>query len=372
MSSAVALPRPPDLPGRGLGLVMSGGGARAAYQVGVFRTIARRFPGLQPSVMTGVSAGAINAVFLASYAAPFAEAVERLDRLWYSLTTNQVFRVDSPSLAATTFRWMRRLLASAAPGTRNVQGLLDTSPLRRLLESHLVLKRGRIAGIEENIYAGRLDAFGLTTVNYATGHSVTWVQGRGIRSWQGPRRESIRDQIGVEHVMASAALPFFFPAIRIGNAWHGDGGIGLVTPLSPAMYLGAERILAVSTLYEPGPDAMPEPAIEDYPPPAQILGVLMNAIFIDTMDQDARTMRRITRLAEKVPEEKRGGLKPLKLLTVRPSVDLARLAGEYEPELPRAFRYLMRGLGTRETSSPEWLSMLMFEPAYLRRVIMVA
>jgi NTE family protein len=350
---------------------MSGGGARAAYQVGVFRAIAKRFPGLQPSIMTGVSAGAINSVFLASYNGAFSAAVERLDRLWYGLTTRDIFRVDSPSMMGTTLRWARRLLSSGAPGSRNVQGLLDTDPLRKLLQKNLVLKRGLISGIEENIYSGRLDAFGLSTASYSTGQVVTWVQGKGIRSWENPRRRSLRAQIGVEHVMASAALPFFFPAIRIGHSWHGDGGIGMTTPLSPAVYMGARRILAVSTLWVRDGAEPFEPPIEDYPPPAQILGTLMNAIFLDTLDQDAQTMRRINMLTGRLPEEKREGLRPVDVFVFRPSVDLAQLATDYEPELPPAFRFLMRGLGSKESSNPDWLSMLMFEPEYLRRIIMI-
>ena len=347
---------------------MSGGGARAAYQIGVLRALARRWPAFQPQIVTGVSAGAINAASLAGYPGPFAEAVERLGRLWSELTTEQVFRTDSPSLVRIGVRWAKRLLSGGEAG-HEAQGLVDTTPLQQLLTRHLDPSGGGIRGIEANIRAGRLDAFGITATNYATGRSVTWVQARGERSWDRPQRRSIHTRVGVEHVMASAALPLIFPAVRVGASWYGDGGIRLTAPLSPALHLGADRILAVSTRYARTAVEAEEPAVTGYPPPAQILGVLMNAIFLDLLDQDAATLRRISELTEELESHERDGLRPVRLLVIRPSQDLGRLAGDYEPELPPTFRFLMRGLGTRETRSPDWLSMLLFEPDYVRHLI---
>jgi NTE family protein len=347
---------------------MSGGGARAAYQVGVLRALARRWPTLQPQVITGVSAGAINAASLAGYPGSFVESLERLGQLWAGLTTEDVFRTDGPSLLRIGYRWGKRLLSGGEAG-RKAHGLVDTAPLQRLLARHLDPNGNGIEGIGENIRAGRLGAFGITATNYVTGRSVTWVQGRDVRSWEFPKRRSVSARIGVEHVMASAALPLIFPAVRVGADWYGDGGIRLTAPLSPALHLGAERVLAVSTRYARTSAEAEEPAVSGYPPPAQILGVLMNAIFLDLLDQDATTLRRISRLAEDLAPEDRGGLRPVRLLVIRPSQDLGRLAGDYEPELPPTFRFLMRGLGTRETRSPDWLSMLLFEPDYIRHLI---
>jgi NTE family protein len=347
---------------------MSGGGARAAYQIGVLRALARRWPAFQPQIITGVSAGAINAASLAGYPGSFGEALEDLGQLWGGLTTEQVFRTDSPSLLRIGFRWAKRLLSGGEAG-QEAHGLVDTEPLQRLLARHLDPNGNGIEGIGANIRAGRLDAFGITATNYATGRSVTWVEGRAVRSWDRPKRRSISTRIGVEHVMASAALPLIFPAVRVGPAWYGDGGIRLTAPLSPALHLGADRILAVSTRYARTAVEAERPAVTGYPPPAQILGVLMNAIFLDLLDQDATTLRRISELTEDLAPDEREGLRPVQLLVIRPSQDLGRLAGDYEPELPPTFRFLMRGLGTRETRSPDWLSMLLFEPDYIRHLI---
>src|SRR5690606_29004383 len=156
---------------------------------------------------------------------------------------------------------------------------------------------------------------------------------------------------------------------RVGNAWYGDGGIRLTAPLSPALHLGAGRILAVTTRYARTYAEAEVPAVLGYPPPAQLAGVLMHAIFLHLLDQDSKTPRRITDLVEELPPEKREGLRPVGSLIIRPSQDLGALAGDYEPELPPTFRFLMRGLGTRETRSPDWLSMLLFEQDYLRHLM---
>ena len=368
------MPRLPNLDAGSapVALVMSGGGARAAYQVGVLRALARHCPGFRPDIITGVSAGAINAASLASHPGDFREAVAALCGLWENLTTDHVFRTDGPSLLRIGWRWARRLLSGGEAG-QDAHGFVDTAPLRRLLRQHLDPDGTGIDGIEQNIRAGRLRAFGLTATDYATGRSVTWVQGNSFRSWDLPKRKSIAARITVEHVMASAALPFIFPAVRVdglgGPAWYGDGGIRLTAPLSPALHFGAERILAVSTRYARTTREAERPATVGYPPPAQIAGVLMNGIFLDLLDQDATTLRRISHLTQACTSDEREGLRPVDLLVVRPSEDLGRLAGDYEPELPPTFRFLMRGFGTRETRSPDWLSLLLFEPDYLRHLI---
>jgi NTE family protein len=169
--------------------------------------------------------------------------------------------------------------------------------------------------------------------------------------------------------MASAALPFFFPAVEVDGSWYGDGGIRLTAPLSPAVHLGATRIMAISTRYARSREEADRPSIAAYPPPAQVAGVLYNAIFLDQLDGDALEMRRINDLIRRLPQSERNGLRPIDLLLLRPSVDLGRLANDYEPDLPRPFRFLARGLGTRETRSNDMLSLVMFQPDYIRRLI---
>jgi len=355
-----------------LALVLTGGGARAAYQAGLLAGIAERFPDLAIPILTGVSAGAINAAHLAAHPGGLKSAVDDLVRLWSGLTVDQVFRVGPGSLGRNVVRWGTRLLSGGSPGAPQVRGLVDTSPLRRFLEIVLDARDGRpIPGIRENLERGGLKAVAVVTTSYTTGQTVVWVQGREIRLWTRPQRRSAHAELTVDHVMASAALPLFFPAVQIGNAWYGDGGIRLAAPLSPALHLGASRILAISTRYDRSGAEADTPAIAGYPPPAQVLGVLLNAIFLDLIDQDALRLERLNRLLERLPEDQRDGMRIVELMVLRPSVDLGRLAREFEPRLPRAFRFLTRGLGTRETSSPDALAMVMFQPDYLQRVIEV-
>ena len=169
--------------------------------------------------------------------------------------------------------------------------------------------------------------------------------------------------------MASAALPLFFPAIQIGDEFFGDGGVLLAAPLSPALHLGAEKILAISTRYDRSAAEARVHATTGYPPPAQVLGVLLNSVFLDLLDQDALRLERLNHLIGQVPRPGRDGLRPVQLLVLRPSVDLGRLANEFEPDLPWTFRFLTRGLGTRQTRNSDLLSLVLFQPDYVHRLI---
>ncbi len=200
---------------------------------------------------------------------------------------------------------------------------------------------------------------------------MTWLQGTDVIPWERPQRVTEPAVITVDHIMASAALPLLFPAIQLGSHWYGDGGIRLTAPLSPALHLGARRILAISTRHPKVGAEVDEPAIRGYPPPAQVLGVLLNAVFLDLLDNDALRLERLNRLLESLPAEHRYGLEPVKLLVLRPSVDLGKLAGDFEAQLPRAFRFLTRGLGTQETKSPDVLSLVLFQPDYVRALMAI-
>jgi NTE family protein len=355
-----------------LALMLSGGGARAAYQVGFLRVLAREFPGVVPGILTGVSAGGINAAYLAARPESFARKVDDLAEIWRALRLDSVFRVDLRDLASRSVRWGGRLLSGGTYAVPPARSLVDTEPLHALLGGLLQAEHGEINGIARNLEAGWLRAVALTASSYTTGQSVTWVQTCarcGINTWERPHRKSTACPLRVEHVMASAALPFFFPAVEVDGAWYGDGGIRLTAPLSPAVHLGAMRIIAVSTRYARSREQADRPAITSYPPPAQVAGVLFNAIFLDQLDGDALEMHRINDLIERLPESEREGFRRIELLMLRPSVDLGQLANHYEPELPRAFRFLTRGLGTRETRSNDMLSLVMFQGDYMRRLI---
>ncbi|HVR43898.1 MAG TPA: patatin-like phospholipase family protein [Thermoanaerobaculia bacterium] len=361
----------PADPARGdLAIVMTGGGARAAYQVGVLRAIARRFPDLRIQIVTGVSAGAINAVYLCCRDVSFGKAVGELVAHWEGLTTDRVLRSDSSSLLGSVAKWAWRLLSGSTPmRPRAVRGMVDTSPLDAFLREILCTGDGEIAGLRTKLASGQLKAIAVTTLNYSTGQTVTWVMGRGIELWERPNRRSVHARLTVRHIMASASLPLVFPAVRLDDAWHGDGGVRLAAPLSPALHLGAHRIIAMSTRYRPTFEEADQPKSAGYPPPVQVLGHLMGAIFLDVIDQDALRLERLNTLLRKLPVEERGGMREIDLLVLRPSVDLGRLAGEYEPVIPPPLRFLLRGLGTKETSSPDFLSLLLFQPEYLKRLI---
>ena len=357
---------------RGLALVLSGGGARAAYQVGVLRYLAKEFPTAVPDILTGVSAGGINAAFLAARQEPYPEKIEELSEMWRDLHISQVFDVSLGDLVWRGLRWTGRLASGGKSPLPHAKSMVDTTPLRDVLERELRAGKGPIPGIQTSLSNGWLRAFALTASSYTTGQSITWVQTREddvMPSWERPARKSHCCPIRVDHVMASAALPFFFPAIEVDGAWYGDGGIRLTAPLSPAVHLGAKKIIAVTTRYARTREEADRPMITAYPPPAQVAGVLFNAIFLDQLDGDALQLRLINDLIEKLPDEKRNGLRPIELLVVRPSEDPGRLANAYEAELPKGFRFFTRGLGTRETRSNDMLSLVMFQPDYVKRLL---
>lgn len=353
-----------------LAVMLTGGGARAAYQVGLLKGIARHYPDLRIQIVTGVSAGAINAIFLGAFRGTLAEKARQLEAMWLELTCDSIYHFDWKA-----FFPFRSALASISPkklkwAQSQPYGIVDTSPLRRLLCRTLgVAPTAPITTIDQNLRDGGLKALALITLDYNTGQTVRWVQGRHFDLYEGPNRRTAVTQFTVEHVMASSALPFVFPAVRIGDEWHGDGGIRLAAPLSAAVQLGASRIIAMSTGYQRTPDEAATPTVSGYPPAAQILNQLVNAIFLDAIDEDVARMQRMNEMLGKMAESDRNGLKPLDLLVLRPSVDFGKLAGEYERYLPRKVKLMVRALGAKETDSPDFVSLLMFEPSYTRRII---
>jgi NTE family protein len=363
-------PQSSSIPGPGpLGLVLTGGGARGAYQVGVLDWIARRYPWLEVPIVTGVSAGAVNTACVAAHPDGFGPGVGQLRGLWCDLTVDRVFRADFRSIGGTALRWGFRIASGGARAAPRVRGFLDTGPLREYLGSVLEIEEGVIKGIGRNLEEGKLKAAAVAATSYSTNQSVVFVQGCDIAPWTRPQRRTEMTRLTLEHILASAALPMFFPAVRIGSEWFGDGGVRLTAPLSPALHLGANRILAISTRYDRSKAETAMPTVPGYPPPAQVLGSLLNAVFLDLIDQDALRLHRINELLERLPADRRDGMRIVDLLVIRPSRDLGRLAAEFEPQLPRAFRFMTRGLGTREQKSPDLLSLLLFQQDYIRRLM---
>lgn len=352
-----------------LALVLSGGGARAAYQAGFLRHLASQFPDLSPAIITGVSAGAVNAAYLASHEGHFRDKVHELSELWADLRVENVFSAEASAIARNAMRWAIRLVSGGRHTAPVAKSLVDTDPLRVLLQRVLREDGGRLPGITRNLASGALKAVALTASSYTTGQSITWVQGRQIKTWERAQRKAVKEELSVEHVMASSALPLFFPAIQVKDAWYGDGGIRLTAPLSPAVHLGADRILAISTRYGRNEVEADRPAINGYPPPAQVAGVLLNALFLDLFDGDALRLERINTLTRQLPPERRAGMRPVELLVLRPSEDLGLVANEFESRLPPALRFMTRGLGTQETRSNDLLSLVMFQGDYLKHLL---
>lgn len=354
-----------------LALVLGGGGARGAYQAGVIAAIARRYPALELPILTGISAGAISTAFLASNSKSLREATDELVQLWLSVASQNVYRVDTTSLMRNVVQWGWRLMAGGlSDHAQGRHALVDTTPLAEFLRSKLPLDAsGAIAGIDKNIATGRLKAVALSATSYTTGQSVTWVHGRNLQLWERPQRRAELVRLGIDHIMASSALPLLFPATRVDREWYGDGGIRLTAPLSPALHLGASRIITISTRYARTRAESDVPLIVGYPPPAQVVGTLYNAVFLDLIDQDIHRLQMVNRLLSKIPDAARDGMRPVDILVLRPSQDLGRLARHFEPNLPPALRFLTRGWGTRRTASPDVLSLMMFQPDYLRALV---
>jgi NTE family protein len=349
------------------GLVLTGGGARAAYQAGVLQYIAEAFPEANFSIAVGISAGAINAAQIANHAGPFAEAAPRLVEDWSGLRSEDVYEAESG------MRLLRSLLQRAGNGNPGpaLNAVASTAPLRAYLERKLEAVDGRLTKVDENLRNGRLRAVSVVTTNYSTGQTVTWVQGRRFEHWERPNRVSVQADLTIDHILASTSLPFLFPAIQIGDAWYGDGGIRLSNPLAPAIHLGADRILAISTSYVPSRAEASTPVVTGYPPAAQIFGILSNAVFMDALDPDALSLERMNRLVDQLPGRRRQGIRPVRLLVVRPSVDLGKLSSEFEYTLPPTLALFSRLLGTGETKRPDWLSMLVFDREYIARLITI-
>ncbi len=354
-----------------LALMLGGGGARGAYQAGVLRGIARRCPEVRFPIMHGISAGAVNTIHLATHADSLTRGADGLVKLWVGLSPDQVYDVRPGALLFNMFRWGTRLASGGiGSGRESMRGLMNTQPLREFLTRNLSPEPdGSIAAIERQLASGALQAVALSAASYTTGQSVTWVQGRDVIHWERAKRRSEAAVLGIEHVMASSALPMIFPAVQVGDAWYGDGGMRLTAPLSPALHLGASRIVTISTRYQRTTVESGQPQTVGYPPPAQVLGALYNSIFLDVIDEDILRLQTLNGLLEQVPPEKRGPLRIADIMVIRPSRDLGRLARDFEVKLPGLLRYLTRGLGTKDTASPDLLSLILFQSDYISQLI---
>lgn len=356
----------PPLPPK-VGLILTGGGARAAYQVGVLRAIAAMLPkgARNPfPVICGTSAGAINAASLAVAARNFHEGVRQLVDVWENFHVDQVYRSDPIGVFFNSVR----ILASLVFNKHDAISLLDDSPLTKLLVHRLPFR-----GIQKSIKSGDLHALGITAWGYTSGQSVTFYQGvKDIAAWDRERRVGISTNIGVEHLVGSSAIPFLFPAMRINREYFGDGSMRQFAPISPALHLGAERILVIGvhdTLNE-HPDRA---RTASYPPMAQIAGHVMNSIFLDSLDTDLERLQRINEIIQLIPRETLENssmqLRPIETLIISPSEAINKIAEQYAHTLPRTMRLAYRAIGAMGRDGSTLLSYLLFEKPFCQALI---
>ena len=350
-------------------LVLTGGGARAAYQVGVLSAIREILPDPQRNpfpILCGASAGAINATVLACWADNFGVGVDNLRRTWAGFHAGDVYRADALGIAGTGARWLSALMLGWLV-RQNPKSLLDNTPLRNLLEQRLDFSR-----IDQGIASGALHSLSITCSGYASGHSVTFFQGHpDLQVWSRTQRFGSRTQLTLDHLMASSAIPFIFPSVRINREYFGDGSMRQLAPISPAVHLGAERVLVI------GAGRMStenERAVqESYPSLAQVAGHALSSIFLDSLYVDLERLTRINNTLSLIPEavrtEKGLTLRPIETLVISPSQRLDTLAARHAQALPMPVRALLRGLGAMNRRGGALTSYLLFEPEYTGALI---
>jgi NTE family protein len=350
-------------------LVLTGGGARAAYQVGVLRAIASLLPPGSPTpfgVLCGTSAGAINAAALAADAADFRRAVRRLMDVWKNLHARDVYRSDVLGLAAGATRWLSAVLLGGSRSSQPVS-LLDNAPLGELLARKLDLD-----GIRQNVASGALTAIGITASGYTSGESISFFEAADdVEGWRRARRVGVPTKIDIAHLIASSAIPFVFPPVRIHREFFGDGSMRQIAPISPALHLGADRILVITVAATQSAPA-PRVASDGCPSLAQIAGHALNSIFLDALEADLERLERINRTVGAVRASGSStplGLKHVDSIVIAPSEPLERIALRHVRALPRPVRFLLRGIGATRRSGSNVTSYVLFERPYCRALM---
>ena len=362
-----------------LGLVMTGGGARGAYQAGVLQRIGEikrvRTRGNPFPIIGGSSAGAINGSALAAGSDEFAVTTETLARLWSNLKPSDVFRCDVSTQVHNSITWILDLSFGGIAGGGNAHSLLDATPLKHFLAKHLDCDR-----IEANIKRGHLYALTISATNYNSGKSYLFIQGKkGHPMWNRSRRVTLATKITVDHVCASAAIPLVFRPVKLetaqGTAFFGDGCIRLQQPLSPVVRLGAQRLVAIGARCE-NLEHQEEATDPRDPALAQIMGVLFNVMFLDHLATDIEHLERLNQLLSNGQIAQSGvpgceKLRPLKVLLLTPSVNLSNLAEVHQKDMPYLIQYFINSLGRDAASCADLMSYLLFTSKYTKELISI-
>lgn len=345
-----------------LGLVMTGGGARAAYQVGVVRAIyeIQKKEKHLFDVITGNSAGAINSTYLASNATDWDMATINLMDLWKRLRPQNVYDLRAKTISELGMRWLGgTVLGGMTAKGSSINHLLDTEPLRKLLKREIDFHQ-----IQKNLTDNEIYGVALSTTNYNSGSNVIFYQGsQEISDWSRTDRFSFREDLNIDHLMASAAIPFFFPPVKVGDSYYGDGCIRQTTPISPAIHLGADKIIAIVVRYPHNQQRMQDLAFSPFANPniGQISGIMLNAIFLDSLEADVERMSKINSL---IKEGHKDEFKVIPILMLRPSRDLGKMTERLSNELPTSLRYLLKGIGVSNNEGLDVLSYLAFDQSY--------
>ena len=348
-------------------LVLSGGGARGAYQVGVLCGLAEH--GFLPTdrsafdVVVGSSAGALNSAALAAYADDFGRGLAQLERVWHEIRVQDVFRTDVASLGRTGVRWAWDLSFGGVTREVRAKSLLDTAPLRTLLRERVPFDR-----IATNVTSGCLGALAVIATDLHTSNGVIFLQAPpDPPSWHRRRWRIERTAIGVEHLMASSAIPIFFPPVAVDGRYFGDGSIRNTAPLSPAINLGADRIVAIG-VSGPAP-ASAGSAVHAQPSVAEVAGVLLDAVMLDAIEVDVEHSERVnTSIVHYPTGDAAQPFRSVHVLWLRPSMQVRDIAAQLADRIPRVVRYFMRGLGSDEAAT-ELTSYLLFDAEFCRRLI---